>query len=103
MIITFSDGRKLEGRIYTQTASTMRIVVKENEELVDFTCIRGLWLSANCEPVEIGYAWRRIPTIRMISEAVCICSQELASRLVESNLIDSDDVGESYASGGRAG
>ena len=83
MFITFLDGQKIEAVIYSQNGSTMRVAVKGAEDLVDFTSISGQWLSENCEPVDIEFAWQRIPTKETVTEADCICSQELATHLVE--------------------
>ena len=104
MIITFSDDTKLEGRILTQTGSTMRVALDGATDLVDFTCISGQWVSEDCEPVEIEFAWQRTSRTKVISEADCICSPELASRLMRSLLSDSldEEVGLP-ASGGVTG
>jgi len=104
MIITFSDGTKLGGRIFTQTDSTMRVALDGAVDLVDFTRISGQWVSEDCEPVEIEFAWQRTSRTKVISEADCICSPELASRLMRSLMSYSldDEVGLS-ASDGVAG
>ncbi len=86
MFITFSDGTKLEARIYTQTGQTMRVALQGVNDLVDFTCIRGQWVSENCEPVDIEFEWQRISTKKYVTEADYICSQELASLLVQYRL-----------------
>ena len=57
MLITLLDGQKIEGVIYLQTGNTMRVALKGAEDLVDFTCISGQWLSENCEPVEVEWVW----------------------------------------------
>lgn len=83
MVITLLDGQKIEGVIYSQIGSTMRVAVKGADDLVDYTRISGQWVSENCEPVEIEFAWQRIPKQVPVTEADCICSEELASDLVE--------------------
>jgi hypothetical protein len=83
MLIVFSDGSKREARICQQTESTVRVAVQGACDLMDFTCIRGQWVSENCEPVVIEFAWQRAKR-EVVTEADCICSQELASYLIES-------------------
>ena len=84
MLITCLDGRTVEGVIYSSSGSTMRVAVDGADDLVDYTCISGQWVSENCEPVEVEFAWQRIAVQEVVTEADCICSAELASRLVES-------------------
>lgn len=83
MIITLMDGQKHEAVIYSQTGNTMRVAINGAEDLVDFTCISGQWVSENCEAVEIEFAWQAIPTKSNVTEADCICSTKLAAELVE--------------------
>src|SRR5436305_4590540 len=84
MFIIFSDGSKREAWIWQQTESTVRVAVQGACDLIDFTCIRGQWVSENCEPVVIEFAWQRMPAREVVTEADCICSKDLASRLIES-------------------
>jgi hypothetical protein len=84
MFITFSDGSKRQAQICQQTESTMRVAVEGAHDLMDFTCIRGQWVSENCEPVVIEFEWQRMATKAIVTEPDCICSKDLASHLIES-------------------
>jgi len=84
MFITFSDGSNREAQICQQTETTMRVAIQGVYDLMDFTCIRGQWVSENCEPVVIEFAWQRMPAREIATEADCICSKTLASHLIES-------------------
>ena len=103
MFITLLDGQTTEGVIYSQTGSTMRVAMQDTEDLVDFTCISGQWVSENCQPVEIEFAWQGVPTNEVVTEADCICSPELAAHLVEYlRAGGADDAVKVLASGGSA-
>jgi hypothetical protein len=84
MFITGLDGRTIEAVIYSQTSTTMRVALNDADDLVDFTCISGQWVSENCEPVSVEFAWQRIRAKELVSEGDCICSEGLASQLVQS-------------------
>ena len=104
MFITFSDGQRIEGVIYSHSGNTLRVALKGGDDLVDFRLISGQWVSENCEPVEIEFAWRRSPANEVVTEADCICSAELASRLVQSLWIGCPgDEGKILAAGTQAG
>jgi hypothetical protein len=84
MTIKYSDGRKIEGIILSRGDGdrAMRVALKGVEEAVDFVFIAGTWVLENGEPVEIEFAWeqhRRSPTV---SEDDCVCSKDLAARLI---------------------
>ena len=47
-----------------------------------FTLIREAWISEKCEPVTIEFAWHRRGLVDVTNETECVCSRELASRLI---------------------
>ncbi len=59
MIITYADGKSAEAIILSRTEETMRVVVKDDQDTVLFTCIDATWISEDGEPVEIDFEdWR---------------------------------------------
>ena len=69
--------------MYSQTDSTMRVALQGSDDLVDVTSIGGRWVSDDCEPVVVEFAWEKTVINESASEVDCICPQELASRLIE--------------------
>src|ERR1035437_3846740 len=53
-------------------------------DVLAFTRIHGTWISEEIEPVAIEFAWQRRRTSPAISEDDCVCSKELATRLIQS-------------------
>jgi hypothetical protein len=84
MTITYSDGMAVEAVLLSRTENTMRLAVQGADDVIELSNIKGIWVSANCEPVEIEFAWQRRQRKPTISEAECYCSSELAARLVHS-------------------
>jgi hypothetical protein len=52
------------------------------EDPIELTEISGVWISEDCEPVQVQFAWQKKTRAQVVSEAGCICSHELASRLI---------------------
>ena len=84
MTIKYSDGRRNEGLILSRGDgdSAMRVALKGVEETVDFVLIAGAWVSENGEPFGIEFAWEHHRRNETVSEENCVCSKELAARLI---------------------
>src|SRR5580698_7921009 len=91
MTITFSDGRAVEALLMTRTETMMRAMIRGVDDVTEFSNISGVWVSADCEPVTIEFAWQRLNPKPAISEADCHCSHELAARLIRLLYTDSNE------------
>ena len=60
----------------------MRVALKDTNDAAEFTEIHGVWVAQDCEPVEIEFAWQKKSKQAVVSEADCVCSHELAARLI---------------------
>jgi hypothetical protein len=91
MTIRYAGGRTSEAVILSRTDDTMRVAIKGSDDVAEFISVDGAWMSENREPVEIEFAWQRHGRRKVIAEADCICSGELASRLVDLLLNESPE------------
>lgn len=66
----------------SRTETTLRAAIEGADDVVEFSNIHGAWVSEDCEPVTIVFAWQRVNFKKAVSEDDCICSRELASRLI---------------------
>lgn len=82
MTINYSDGRAVEAVLLTRTETTMRVAMQGTDDVSELSNVNGAWVSADCEPVTIEFAWQRRDRKPTISEADCYCSHELAARLI---------------------
>jgi hypothetical protein len=80
--IGYRDGRAIEGFVLARYGNTMSVAVRDADDAVLFTCVHGAWISEDCEPVEIRFGWHRHAPADAVSEEDCICSKELAARLI---------------------
>ena len=82
MTIKYADGRTMEAVILSRDDKAIRAAVIGGDDAVLFTCVNGTWVSEDCEPVELQFEWQRQSPKAPVSVADCICSQELADRLI---------------------
>ena len=83
MTISYPIGRAVQGVILSRTDSMMRVAIKDGDDAEIFTCVDGTWISEDCEPVTIRSDWS-MPALKapVTSEDDCLCSKELAARLL---------------------
>jgi hypothetical protein len=88
--ITYSHGSRVRAVLLSRTAGTLRVAVEGDSDVRQFHCAGGTWVSEECEAVTIEFDWERqarpIPTVEE-----CICSPELAERLMAQLLNPTDD------------
>jgi len=87
MKIRYQNGTAIEGMTLVRTGQTMRVAVQGWDDVMELNNIHGTWVSDDCEPVnvEIGMTFEPLADY---TDDQFICSQELASHLV--NLLFSD-------------
>jgi hypothetical protein len=82
MTVTYRNGNTLEAFIVSRTDTRIRAVAKDTEDTLEFVDFHGTWVSNDCEPVQIQFAWQGKKREEILTEADCICSEELAKRLI---------------------
>ena len=82
MTIRYADGRTLEAVVLSRTDNTLRVAAKNTDDVLVFSDFNGTWVSEDCEPVRIEFAWQFHSLEVAVAQADCICSKELASRLM---------------------
>jgi hypothetical protein len=89
--IHYTDGRTVQGAILFRSDNIVRAALKGGDDVAAFTSLNGTWISEDCEPVRIEFAWERLSRNEGVSETDCLCSNELASRLIHLLLSGSDE------------
>jgi hypothetical protein len=91
MTIYYSDGRAVEAILLSRTETTLRLAVEGADDVIELSDINGTWVSGDCEPVSIEFAWQRHDREKTTPEADCCCSHETAARLIHLLFTDSSD------------
>ena len=82
MTIRYSNGHTLEAVLLNQTENSMRIALRHSDDVLELRHTHGAWVTEDCEPVQVEYAWSGEGLLEEISEDECICSPELAAKLL---------------------
>ena len=90
MTINYSDGRAVEAVLLARTECRLLVAAQGADDVMEISNINGTWVSEDCEPVAIEFAWQQLDRKPKISEADCHCSPELAARLIRLLFTDSN-------------
>jgi len=82
MFLTYTDGSRTEAFLLARTENKIRVVIPGSDDPLELTDIRGTWVTEDCEPVRVEFAWERKTREQILTEADCICSHDLAARLI---------------------
>ena len=86
MIITYANGQTIEGVLLSRNDRTMRVAMRGGDNAEEFANVNGAWISEKLEPVQVRYEWQRQTRRQLVSVTDCVCSKELAARLIQSLL-----------------
>jgi hypothetical protein len=82
MTIRYSNGQAFEAVLLNQSEDSMRIALQNSEDVLELKNINGTWITDECEPVQVEFAWSRQSLLDDIAEDECVCSPELAAKLL---------------------
>src|ERR1041385_7023038 len=82
MTIRYVNGKMMEAVLLSQTEKAMRVALQGSEDVVVLNDVNGSWVTDDCEPVELSFAWQQ-PAAAPLNEEDFICSPELAARLID--------------------
>jgi hypothetical protein len=82
MTIRYTDGQNLEAVLLSSTETTMRVALEKHDDIVSLTKVNDVWVSDECEPVLVDFAWAHHEEAAEVSEEDCVCSHEFAAHLI---------------------
>ena len=93
MIIHYTNGKSIEGILLAQGENVLRVAAPGEDDILEFTRVNDIWVSGDCEPARIEFAWQRRKHLPTVTEADCICPRELAARLIHLLLNGDEECG----------
>jgi hypothetical protein len=76
------NGYTQEAMLLSRSENSMRVAIQGSDDILRFNQVNGTWISDDCEPVEVDFAWARTEHLPVVTMNDCICSRELAARLL---------------------
>ena len=92
MTIRYTNGQIHEAVLLSRTETTMRLALQGHDDIVVLTLVNDVWVSDECEPVQVDFAWTRHDGAILVREEDCICSHELAAHLIHLLYAGDEDV-----------
>jgi hypothetical protein len=81
MTIKFLNGTTKEAVMLSRTPNALRVATQGSDDALELRQVNGTWITDDCEPVHVAFAWE-MSSAPEVTEADCICSPELAARLI---------------------
>jgi hypothetical protein len=105
MILIYADGRRTEATLLARSENQLRLAVPGCDDAVELTGVHGTWVSEDCEPVRVEFAWQGNTRQESFTEAAFLCSHELAARLIHllwNGIEDAEPEADAAVTGGGA-
>ena len=81
MTLRYANGLEIDAVLLSRTDGKMRVALQGSDDVVELREVSGRWVSDECEPVQVSFAYQK-PAPAPVSEEDCICSPELAAKLI---------------------
>lgn len=82
MVLIYADGSRTEAFLLARTENRIRVAIPGSDDPLELNDVHGTWVTEDCEPVRVEFAWQGKTREQILTEADCLCSQELAGRLI---------------------
>jgi hypothetical protein len=92
MTIRYNNGQIFEAVLLSQAETTMRLAIEGHDDIIELNLVHGVWVSDECEPVHVDFAWTARPSAPAMNEDDCMCSHDLAAHLIHLLYAGDEDV-----------
>lgn len=82
MILIYANGSRTEAVLLARNENKIRVAIAGSDDLLELTDVHGTWVTEDCEPVQVQFAWEGKTAEQITAEADCVCSHDLAARLI---------------------
>jgi hypothetical protein len=82
MVLIFANGSRTEAVLLARNENKIRVAIAGSDDVLELTDVHGTWVTEGCEPVYVQFAWEGKTPEQIVTEADCVCSHDLAARLV---------------------
>jgi hypothetical protein len=82
MVLIYANGSRTEAFLLARTENKIRVAIPGSDDPLELTDVHGTWVTEDCEPVRVQFAWEGKTREQVLTEADCICSHDLAARLL---------------------
>ena len=82
MKIIYKNGTVVDAILMSRRGDTLRAAIRGDEDVREFTRVSDGWVSEDLAPVVLEFEWQRNSVAEVPAEEDCICSKELASKLI---------------------
>jgi hypothetical protein len=93
MTLTLANGTQKEAVLISRSENRLLVIMRGSDDPIALNQINGVWVSEDCEPVQVLFDWQKKSHQEVVDEADCLCSHDLAARLIHM-LLAGDELDE---------
>lgn len=93
LTIRYTKGITKESVLLSRTKELLRVAIEDCDDVTELRLLNGVWVTEDCEPVQVTFAWEREPTPEL-TEAECICPPDVAGRLLRLLFVEEEELPE---------
>jgi hypothetical protein len=82
MTIRYRNGWTYDAVLLVRTETMLRVALQGSDDVLELNWMAGTWVTEDCEPVLVDFAWSSLRAAAPVTEADCICSHDLAAHLI---------------------
>ena len=75
MTLIYADGSRTEAFLLARTENRIRVAIPGSDDPLEFTDMHGTWVSEDCEPVCVEFAWQGNDEDRLRAEPEAVISK----------------------------
>jgi hypothetical protein len=81
MTLRFQSGLVKNALLLSRGEDVIRVALEDQEDAIEISRLNGVWVTQECEPVELGHAEPDRPSSTQ-DDADCICPPEVVAQLI---------------------
>ncbi len=82
MTIRYSNGYTVEAVPLCRRENVIRVETRGGSDVLELRQLNGHWITEDCEPVDVDFAWGRHEDLPVVTVNDCICPPGLAAKLL---------------------
>jgi hypothetical protein len=92
MTIRYMNGSTHDAVLLSRTETRLRVALQGSDDVLELNRIAGTWVTDDCEPVHVDFAWSRLCPVEPIAEPDCVCAHEMAAHLIHLLYTGDDEI-----------
>jgi hypothetical protein len=82
MTVRYANGSTYDAVLLMRDETTLRVAMHGSDDVTQIERIGEVWVTEDCEPVQVEFAWSQVRSSEEVHETDFVCSLDLAAHLI---------------------